>query len=112
MTTQEYGILVDYEWCTGCHTCETACQMEHGYEVGKFGIKLAQVGPFEYEKDKWQLAYIPIPTKLCDFCAERVEAGKLPTCMHHCQAKCLTVGPLDELQEQLTGKREQVLFHN
>ena len=26
------GILVDYEWCSGCHTCEMACTVElsHG----------------------------------------------------------------------------------
>ena len=24
-----YGILVDYDYCTGCHTCEVACQQEH-----------------------------------------------------------------------------------
>ena len=29
------GLLIDYEFCTGCHTCEIACQMEHGFPVGK-----------------------------------------------------------------------------
>ena len=23
-------LAVDYEFCTGCHTCEIACQQEHG----------------------------------------------------------------------------------
>ena len=22
----EYGLLIDYEFCTGCHTCEVACK--------------------------------------------------------------------------------------
>ena len=108
----DYGILIDYEWCTGCHTCETACQMEHDLPVGQFGIKLAEVGPYEYAPDTWQLAYIPIPTDQCDFCAERVAVGKLPTCQHHCQAQCLEVGPIDELAKKVAAKKKAVLFHN
>ena len=108
----DWGILVDYEWCTGCHTCETACQMEHGLPVGQFGIKLQEIGPWKYSEDKWVLMNIPVPTDQCDFCAERLGQGKLPTCQHHCQAQCLKVGPVEELSKELTGKRQQVLFHN
>lgn len=108
----DYGILVDYEWCTGCHTCETACQMEHGLPVGQFGIKLAEVGPYEYAPGRWQLAYVPIPTDQCDLCAARRARGKLASCQHHCQAQCLEVGPLDELAEKAAAKKKTVLFHN
>ena len=107
----EYGMLIDYEWCTGCHSCETACQMEHHLPVGQFGIKLNEIGPFEYAPDRWQLSYVPVPTDLCDFCAERQAKGKLPTCQQHCQAQCLEVGPLDELAEKVKEKRKLVLFH-
>ena len=107
----EYGMLIDYEWCTGCHSCETACQMEHHLPVGQFGIKLNEIGPFEYAPDRWQLSYVPVPTDLCDFCAERQAKGKLPTCQHHCQAQCLEVGPLDELAEKVKEQRKLVLFH-
>lgn len=108
----DYGMLIDYEWCTGCHTCETACQMEHHLPVGQFGIKLAEVGPYEYGPDQWQLAYVPIPTDQCDFCAARLAKGKLPSCQHHCQAQCLEVGPLDELTKKVATKKKVVLFHN
>ena len=106
----EYGMLIDYEWCTGCHTCEIACQMEHGLPTDQFGIKLNEVGPWEYGPDKWQFTNIPVPTDQCDLCAERAAKGKLPTCMHHCQAQCLTVGPLDELTSKLSNKHKQALF--
>lgn len=65
----EYGMLIDYEWCTGCHSCETACQMEHHLPVGQFGIKLNEIGPFEYA-----------PT-----------AGSCPTC--RCPPTCATSAP-------------------
>lgn len=106
----EYGMLIDYEWCTGCHSCETACQMEHHLPVGQFGIKLNEIGPFEYAPDRWQLSYVPVPTDLCDFCAERQAKGKLPTCQHHCQAQCLEVGPIDELAKKIASKKKLVLF--
>lgn len=108
----EMGILIDYEWCTGCHTCETACQMEHNLPVGQFGIKLQEIGPWQYGEDEWVLMNVPVPTAQCDFCATRLAQGKTPTCQHHCQAQCLKVGPVEELAKELTGKKQQVLFHN
>lgn len=108
----DYGMLIDYEWCTGCHTCETACQMEHQLPVGQFGIKLNEVGPYEYAPDTWQLAYIPTPTDQCDFCAQRLAQGKLPTCQHHCQAQCIEVAPIEALVKKVTSKKKLVLFHN
>ena len=108
----DYGILIDYNWCTGCHTCETACQMEHQLPTDQFGIKVREVGPWEYAPDKWELCYIPVPTDQCDFCAERQAKGKLPSCQKHCQAQCLTVGPIEELAKQVQSSRKQVLFHN
>ena len=33
-------LAIDYEYCSGCHTCEIACQQEHGLAPDKFGIEL------------------------------------------------------------------------
>ena len=38
-------IAIDYEYCSGCHTCEIACQQENGLGPDKYGIKLHQIGP-------------------------------------------------------------------
>jgi anaerobic dimethyl sulfoxide reductase subunit B (iron-sulfur subunit) len=54
--------------------------------------------------------YCPIPTALCDQCADRLEKGKDPMCTHHCQAKCMTFGPIEELQKQMAGKPKQCLY--
>ncbi len=104
------GILVDYEWCSGCHACEVACQMEHGLEPDRFGIKATPLGPWQIEGDTWQHAYIPIFSDECDLCAGRQALGKLPSCVHHCQAKCLTYGNLGELAAELGKKTRQTLF--
>ncbi|MDR1359229.1 MAG: hypothetical protein LBJ48_07780 [Coriobacteriales bacterium] len=105
----EYGILVDYEWCSGCHSCEVACQMEHGFEPDHFGIKIAELGPWQIAGKKWQHANIPLFSEQCDLCAARTTQGKLPTCVHHCQAACLSYGTLDALAAQLKEKPQQAL---
>ena len=97
---ERYGLFVNYDYCCGCHTCEVACQKEHGLAVGEFGVKVAQVGPFKVGETK-QVVYdcFPVLTNLCDLCAERTGAGKLPTCVHHCQTGCLKYGPVEELAQ-------------
>lgn len=104
------ALLIDLEWCSGCHTCEIACQMEHSLPVGQTGIKLFEVGPWEYAPDVWQLSYIPALTNQCDGCEARVEMGKLPTCVHHCQAKCMEYGDADELIKKMEPGSKKVIY--
>ena len=105
-----YGILVDYEWCSGCHTCEVACQMGHGLPTDRFGAKLFELGPWQMGEKNWQHANVPLFSKECDLCRERTEKGKLPACVAHCQAKCLTYGPVAELASELEKKPQQLLI--
>jgi anaerobic dimethyl sulfoxide reductase subunit B (iron-sulfur subunit) len=105
------GLLIDYAYCSGCHTCEVACQTEHKLPLGEWGIKIMQVGPWPIEgTDKYQFDNIPVPTDQCDLCGDRVAKGKLPTCVHHCQASVMKFGPVDELAKEMEGKRHMVLF--
>ena len=104
-----YGLFIDYEYCTGCKTCVTACKVEHGMPEGDFGIVLLQDGPRKNSNGSWDYNYLPTPTSLCDLCAERVEMGKLPTCVHHCQAGVMVYGPIDELAGKAT-KGDIVMF--
>ncbi|MDO5801730.1 MAG: oxidoreductase [Coriobacteriia bacterium] len=105
----KYGLLVDAQWCSGCHSCEIACQMEHGLPVGETGIKVVKIGPWaigdEVDED-WQFSYLPIPTKQCDTCAKRRGAGKVPTCVQHCQSKCLEFGTIEELSARMDEKQK------
>ena len=105
------GLLIDYEYCCGCHTCEVACQKEHGFSVGQFGIHCHEEGPWTIEgTKKYQFDIVPIPTELCDLCAERVAKGWEPTCVKHCQTNCMKFGPVAELAAELEAKPKQVLF--
>jgi Fe-S-cluster-containing dehydrogenase component len=97
------GILVNYEFCTGCHSCEVACKKYLRLGKDEYGIKLAEIGPYEYKaqtgmpKDRWEWVFQPIITKACTMCADRVEKGKLPMCVQHCQAWCMYYGEVEEL---------------
>lgn len=100
-----YGLLVDNEYCTGCHSCEVACKNEHDLELGQWGIKVLELGPWKLADAKhWEYRYIPVPTSCCDLCAERVEAGMRPSCVHHCLANALEYGPLGELAVKMGEK--------
>jgi Fe-S-cluster-containing dehydrogenase component len=105
-----YGLLIDYEFCTGCHTCELACKQEHGFGAGKTGIKVNEIGPIEIGPDKWGLDNIPTPTDLCDLCSHRVSQGKKPACVAHCQAGVMKFAPVKELAEFMELKAKTVLF--
>jgi anaerobic dimethyl sulfoxide reductase subunit B (iron-sulfur subunit) len=105
------GILIDYKYCSGCHTCEVACQKEHGLSVGQWGIKVQQNGPWQIKgTKKWVYDYVPTPTDLCTLCVKRTSAGKLPTCVQHCWTGCMKFGPLEELVKEMGNKSKQVLF--
>ena len=111
----KYALLIDYEYCTGCHSCEVGCKEEHGFGQGKWGIRLYEDGPWQKCDDNDQghnfnWNKIPVPTDLCDGCAARVARGRKPTCVHHCEADVMRFGPIDELAAELARKPKQVLW--
>ena len=106
------GLLIDYEYCCGCHTCEVACQKEHDYPVEVWGMYLNQMGPYRYEDyhDVILYEYLPMPTDLCDLCVNRLRDGREPVCMHNCLADVIRFGTIDEMAEELKRKPKQVLW--
>lgn len=108
------GILINYEFCTGCHSCEVACKKQLGLSKGEFGIKLSQTGPFEYEgkegAERWEWTYLPVITRACDMCEERTAKGKIPMCVQHCQAWCMYYGEVEELAKKLEPGSRCALF--
>jgi Fe-S-cluster-containing dehydrogenase component len=104
------GLLIDYEFCTGCHSCEVACKKELNLELSNYGIKVAQYGPEETAPDKWDYFFLPMPTDLCNLCKDRVSSGRLPSCVHHCQAKIMEYGPVEKLAKKMVAKPKMVLF--
>ena len=95
------GLLVDLNYCTGCHSCEVACKNELGLELDQYGIKISKIGPFKLDEQDWVFNYVPHITRVCDLCAERVERGEQPSCVLHCLGRCLEYGPVEELAKRV-----------
>lgn len=106
----ENALVINYEYCSGCHSCEVACQVEHQLETGQYGIKILQDGPRQLENDKWEYNYLPMPTSLCDLCVDRVSEGRLPKCVHHCQAGIMDYGTVEEMAKVMKEKPNSVMF--
>jgi Fe-S-cluster-containing dehydrogenase component len=104
-----YGLLIDYEYCTGCHTCEIACAQEYGWPAGMAGIKVIEVVE-ELPKDRAYLAYVAFPTELCTLCVRRTKKGLQPACVQHCMAACMKHGPVEELAQEMAAKPRMVLW--
>ncbi|MGI6031916.1 MAG: hypothetical protein ACOX69_00645 [Coriobacteriales bacterium] len=104
------ALVINYQFCTGCHSCEIACKTEHGYPTGQWGIKILQDGPREKEDGTWEYNYLPMPTSLCDLCADRVAEGRWPKCVHHCQAGCMYYGTVEEMAKVAEEHPNSALF--
>lgn len=109
-TMGDKGLFINYEFCTGCHSCEVACKKHLNLENGQFGIHLLQDGPRKTANGKWEYTFIPYPTHLCNLCADRTSEGRLPTCVHHCQAGVMEFGKYDDLAKLLPDQPHSVLF--
>jgi Fe-S-cluster-containing dehydrogenase component len=104
----EHGLLIDYNYCTGCMSCEVACQQEHNHPTGQSGIRVT-----EYVMDTPKglaIDNLPFPTALCDLCAARTARGEQPACVKHCQASCMKFGPIEELAMEMSRKPRTVIF--
>ena len=64
------GLLIDYEYCTGCHSCEMACKQEHGFPTGKAEILVSE-SITENPSGKHRIDKLPFITEYCDLCAAR-----------------------------------------
>ena len=103
------AIMIDYDYCTGCHTCEVACQQEHNHPAGQSGIKVTE-HVLKTRKKPVAIVNLPFPTPLCVLCARRTNAGEEPSCVKHCPANCMRYGKLSELVEEMEKRPNTVLF--
>ena len=102
------GLLIEYEYCTGCHACEVACKQEHNFTAGMVGIIVNEI--VTEGADKVHLDFIPLTTRFCDLCAERTKSGEQPTCVKHCQSTCMKYGNIAELAKEMEATPRSVIL--
>ena len=105
MAKELKGLLVDYEFCSGCHACEVACKKSHGLGAGQYGVLVTKFGPFQKPDGRWEMDFVPHFGELCD----RVASGRKPSCVHHCQSFAIQYGTVAELAEKI-DKTKMALF--
>lgn len=104
----EYGLYIDYDWCSGCHACELACKQEHDLKTDQWGIRVVE-RTYRVD-DRIAIEYVPIPTEICNFCMARVKKGENPACVHHCMTKCMDFGPMEEMARLAAKKKKTVVW--
>ena len=104
-----YGLLIDYEYCTGCYTCQVACAQEYNWPEGMSGIRVIEVVQ-RLPNDQAYLTYLPFPTELCILCPSRTRKGLEPACVKHCMASCMKYGKIEELAQEMGKKPQMVLW--
>ncbi len=105
---KKFGMLIDVQYCTGCHTCEVACAQENGLAADQFGIKVTE--HVLNQKKGLMIDYVPYITDMCNFCMARVAEGRKPSCVKHCLAQCMSFGPIDEIVEEAKNAKKPMLY--
>jgi len=106
---QRKGLMIDYEYCTGCHSCEIACKQEHRYPAGRGGLYLNEIITERSDKTL-RIDYLPFPTLYCNLCATKTAVGEAPACVKHCQAATIYYGSLVELATLMETRPRSALF--
>ena len=105
----QYGMLIDYSLCTGCKSCEVSCRKEKDLPLDEWGILVNQIGPKKLGGE-WEWDYVPVPSRLCDLCAERLGRNRELVCVHNCLGDCMKFGTIEEMAAELAKKPKQVLW--
>ncbi len=105
------ALLIDYGYCSGCHSCELACRNELELGLNEWGIRVLEDGPRKLPNGTFQWDYVPHPTDLCTGCAERVAEGLAPACVQTCQAKVMYYGTPQEMAQKMEEIGENVMMY-
>jgi len=104
----KYGLLVDYEYCTGCYACIVACRQERNLPAEKSGLHLVEIGAEVVGFPK--LYNFVFPTDDCTLCTHRAEKSLKPFCVTVCPAGALKSGTIEELAEYMRKKPKTLLW--
>lgn len=103
----KFGLLIDYEYCVGCRSCEVACKMEYNRSQDVWGIRVQRAGESD---SSGKIYFIPFPTDNCNLCGKRRANGKEPSCEKHCWTGAIKFGKIEELTEEIKKRSKTVLW--
>ncbi len=90
---------IDAEKCVGCRTCMMACPYSNRYFIEE--RTYYQQGPTPFEQRHAPHNQPGTVTK-CNFCRDRVQAGKPPACVANCPTVARYFGDLDDPSSEVS----------
>lgn len=108
---EKKALLIDYGYCSGCHSCELACRMEHDLTLEEWGIKVLEDGPRKNRDNSIYWDYVPHITDLCDGCIERTAEGLDPLCVQTCLGKVMYYGTVSEMAKTMEELGKKTMMY-
>jgi Fe-S-cluster-containing dehydrogenase component len=95
-------ILVDLERCVGCWTCAMACKTGNDLADDAYRVVVRTLGsgtgidrPAGVYPEL-TMGWMPVYSKQCVLCAERLAASEQPYCVYNCPTDALAIGDADD----------------
>lgn len=104
------AILVNMKRCTGCWTCAMACRVAHelkGDEWWQIVRTLGNGAGLDEPGGTYPncfMEWMPVYTKKCIACADRIKENLAPHCVYNCPALALTSGDIDDPESDISQR--------
>ncbi len=96
-------VFIDYTQCMGCRACMIACPYQARYFLAELRPYYEGQGLTPYEQfHNATNGYVEGTVTKCDFCKDRVDAGKEPACVANCPGKARYFGDLSDPDSEIS----------
>ena len=96
-------VFVDSTQCMGCRACMIACPYQARYFLAELRQYYDGQGPTPYEQFHNDTnPYVEGTVTKCDFCKDRVDAGKEPACVANCPGRARYFGDLSDPDSEVS----------